>query len=102
VDGQSRLPETIKEINMKMHHLISDGNQAVTVTQSALSGGGYAHPVKLSAIRFDVKEAETVLGEIIRSGHRHEKKFGQVRRPRRETQRETLAVVEANHQRVRL
>ncbi|HEL7666974.1 TPA: hypothetical protein UL927_000309 [Stenotrophomonas maltophilia] len=86
---------------MKIHHLVSHGSPAVAITQSA-SSGGYAHPVKLSAIRFDVKEAETVLGEIIRSGHRHEKKFGQVRRPRREAQSETPAVSEAHYQRVRL
>jgi hypothetical protein len=102
VDGQSRLPKTIKEIDMRIHHLVSDGNQAVAIMQSASSGGGYAPPVKLSATRFDVKEAETVLGEIIRSGHRHEKKFGQVRRPWREAQRETPDVLEAHHQRVRL
>lgn len=35
---------------MKIHHLVSDGTQAVAITQSASSGGGYAHPVKLSAI----------------------------------------------------
>ncbi len=80
VDGQSRLPKTIKEINMKIHHLISDGNQAVAITQSASSGGGYAHPVKLSAIRFNVQDAEAALGELNRSGHRHEKAFEVIER----------------------
>ncbi len=60
---------------MKIHHHVSDGTQAVAITQSASSGGGYAHPVKLSAIRFDVKDAETVLNELNKSGHRHEKSF---------------------------
>ncbi|BBQ11039.1 hypothetical protein WP1W18C01_13990 [Stenotrophomonas maltophilia] len=55
---------------MKIHHLVSDGNQAVAITQSASSGGGYAHPVKLSAIRFNVKDAEAVLQELNKSGHR--------------------------------
>lgn len=65
---------------MKIHHLVSDGNQAVAITQSASSGGGYAHPVKLSAIRFDVKDAETVLTELNKSGHRHEKSFEVIER----------------------
>ena len=60
---------------MKIHHLASDGTRAVAVTQSASSGGKYGHPVKLSAIRFDVKDAETVLNELNKSGHRHEKSF---------------------------
>ncbi|WP_414617004.1 hypothetical protein, partial [Stenotrophomonas muris] len=80
VDGQSRLPKTIKEIDMKIHHIVSDGNQAVAITQSASSGGGYAHPVKLSAIRFDVKDAEAALGELNKSGHRHEKAFEVIER----------------------
>ena len=64
VDRQSRPPKITKEIDMKIHHLVSDGTQAVAITQSASSGGRYAHPVKLSAIRFDVKDAETVLNEL--------------------------------------
>lgn len=80
VDRQSRLPKTIKEIDMKIHHLVSDGNQAVAITQSASSGGGYAHPVKLSAIRFNVKDAEAVLQELSKSGHRHEKTFEVIER----------------------
>lgn len=74
------LPETIKENGMKIHHIVSDGNQAVAITQSASSGGGYAHPVKLSAIRFDVKDAEAVLQELNKSGHRHEKTFEVIER----------------------
>lgn len=65
---------------MKFHHLVSDGTQAVAITQSASSGGGYAHPVKLSAIRFDVKDAETVLNELNKSGHRYEKSFEVIER----------------------
>ena len=65
---------------MKIHHLVSDGNQAVAITQSASSGGGYAHPVKLSAIRFNVKDAEAVLQELNKSGHRHEKTFEVIER----------------------
>ncbi|MFB3154776.1 hypothetical protein [Stenotrophomonas maltophilia] len=80
VDGQSRLPKTTKEIDMKIHHLVSDGNQAVAITQSASSGGGYAHPVKLSAIRFNVQDAEAALGELNKSGHRHEKAFEVIER----------------------
>src|SRR2546427_2284830 len=80
VDRQSRLPGTIKEIEIKIHHLVSDGNQAVAITQSASSGGGYAHPVKLSAIRFNVKDAEAVLQELNKSGHRHEKTFEVIER----------------------
>jgi len=81
VDGQSRPPKTIKEINMKIHHLVSDGNQAVAITEAASSGGGhYMHPVKLSAIRFDVKDAETAVGELNRSGHRYEKAFEVIER----------------------
>ncbi|WP_337055096.1 hypothetical protein [Pseudoxanthomonas sp. USHLN014] len=74
------LPETIKENGMKIHHIVSDGNQAVAITQSASSGGGYAHPVKLSAIRFNVKDAEAVLQELSKSGHRHEKTFEVIER----------------------
>lgn len=66
---------------MKIHHLVSDGNQAVAITEAASSGGGhYMHPVKLSAIRFDVKDAEAALGELNRSGHRHEKAFEVIER----------------------
>ncbi len=65
---------------MKIHHLVSDGTQAVAITQSASSGGGYAHPVKLSAIRFDVKDAEAVLSELNKSGHRLEKSFEVIER----------------------
>ncbi len=65
---------------MKIHHLVSDGNQAVAITQSASSGGGYAHPVKLSAIRFNVKDAEAVLQELNKSGHRSEKSFEVIER----------------------
>lgn len=75
------LPETIKEIDMKIHHIVSDGSQVVAVTEAASSGGGhYVHPVKLSAIRFDVKDAEAVLGELNRSGHRREKTFEVIER----------------------
>jgi len=80
VDGQWRPPKTSKEINMKIHHLVSDGNQAVAITQSASSGGGYAHPVKLSAIRFNVQDAEAALCELNKSGHRHEKAFEVIER----------------------
>ena len=65
---------------MKIHHLVSDGTQAVAITQSASSGGGYAHPVKLSAIRFDVNDAEAVFQELNKSGHRHEKSFEVIER----------------------
>ena len=65
---------------MKIHHLVSDGNQAVAITQSASSGGGYAHPVKLSAIRFNVQDAEAALGELNKFGHRHEKAFEVIER----------------------
>ena len=65
---------------MKIHHLVSDGIQAVAITQSASSGGGYAHPVKLSAIRFDLNDAEAVFQELNKSGHRHEKSFEVIER----------------------
>ena len=65
---------------MKIHHLASDGIQAVAITQSASSGGGYAHPVKLSTIRFDVNDAEAVFQELNKSGHRHEKSFEVIER----------------------
>lgn len=66
---------------MKIHHIVSDGNQAVAITEAASSGGGhYMHPVKLSAIRFNVKDAEAALGELNRSGHRHEKSFEVIER----------------------
>ena len=65
---------------MKIHHLVSDGTQAVAITQSASSGGGYAHPVKLSTIRFNVKDAESVHDELTKSGHRHEKSFEVIER----------------------
>ena len=44
---------------MKFHHLASDGNQAVAITEAASSGGRYGRPVMLSTIRFDVKNAES-------------------------------------------
>lgn len=87
---------------MRIRHVASDRNQAVAIKQSASSGGDYAQPVKLSAIRIDVKDAEAVLREIIRSCVCLEKKFGQVRSPRREAQSEAPAVSEAHYQRVRL
>lgn len=65
---------------MKIHHLASDGKQAVAITQSASSGGGYGHPVKLSAIRFNVKDAEAVFQELSKTGHRHEKTFEVIER----------------------
>ncbi len=65
---------------MKIHHLVSDGTQAVAITQSASSGGGYAHPVKLSTIRFNVKDAEAVFQELNKSGHRQEKSFEVIER----------------------
>ena len=76
----NRAFRTIKEIDMKIHHLVSDGIQAVAITQSASSGGGYAHPVKLSTIRFDVNDAEAVFQELNKSGHRHEKSFEVIER----------------------
>jgi hypothetical protein len=65
---------------MKFHHLASDGNQAVAITEAASSGGRYGHPVILSSIRFDVKNAEAVLQDLSRSGHRHEKSFEVIER----------------------
>lgn len=65
---------------MKFHHLASDGSQAVAITEAASSGGRYGRPVMLSTIRFDVKNAEAVLQELNKSGHRYEKSFEVIER----------------------